>query len=325
MLNAEFNDSPELQERSAIANNRLNRDLRNMLICYLILPSAICFAGLLLLQRFLHLQDWPSLLIGVACYLLISTALVHHLARLASNRSNKLLSVLADFSHELSSPLANLKGSIHTLSKAMDTGSITQDQIERLGISCDRLCSLHQDLRVLAMWGAPLKHSELSLFNSGALAIECTDEIRPKCSSKNVSLAYEARSSTVVIADKQAIARVLSNLLENALKYCPPEASISLISDATKTHVIYEVQDNGPGLPADSLNRIFDRFFRASPDETNVASGKGLGMYIAKEIVESHGGKLTVEQVQPKGLKFVVQIPTSPVRHPFSQVFEKMT
>lgn len=325
MLNVEGNHSPELQERFAIANSRLNRNLRSMFIFYLFLPSCFYFIGLVSLQRIFNLDDLTTAILGVSCYLLISFLLANNMASHAANRVNRLLSVLADFSHELASPLANLKGSIHSLSKSSDSAMFSKEQIEKLGISCERLCSLHQDLRVLAMWGAPLKHSELSLFNSGLLAKECTEELSSRCSEKGVKLIYRELSSTVAIADKQAIARVLSNLLGNALKYCPEGAQISLSSDSTKTHVIYEVMDDGPGLSTAALNRIFERHFRAPTTEDNAASGSGLGMTIAKEIVESHGGKLTVEQVQPKGLKFVVQFPTSPARHPFSQIFNKMT
>lgn len=325
MLNIEGNHPPGLQERFAIANNRLNRNLRNMFISYLFLPTCVFFIGLVSLQRLFHLNDLITLVAGIGCYFLVSFLLASHMATRAARRINKLLSVLSDFSHELASPLANLKGGIHSLQKLLDADESSRKQVEALSISCDSLCSLHQDLRVLAMWGAPLRHSELSLFNSGLLAKDCTEQLRFKCSEKGVTLVYRELSSTVVIADKQAIARVLSNLLGNALKYCPEGAEISLVSDTTRNHVIYEVQDDGPGLQAASLNRIFERHFRAAPSDSNAASGSGLGMTIAKEIVESHGGRLTVEQVQPKGLKFVVQFPTSPVRHPFSQVFDKMT
>lgn len=325
MLNSGSNNTLENQERFAIAKNRLNRDLRNMFMCYLILPSISYFIGLALLQHYLRMDYWTTVLMGAACYCSASLVLANRLANHAANRTNKLLSVLADFSHEFASPLANIKGLIHSAGKTADATCITKDQLELFSVSCERLCSLHRDLRVLAMWGAPLKHSELSLFNSGALVKECTDELLPKCTSKGVNLVLVARTSSVIIADKQAIGRVISNLLENALKYCPAGTDIVVVSDVVKSHVIYEVKDNGPGLPTDALNRIFDRHFRAESHEVNSVSGNGLGMYIAKEIVESHGGNLTVEKVFPKGLKFVVQFPTSPSRHPFSQLFEKMT
>lgn len=126
-----------------------------------------------------------------------------------------------------------------------------------------------------------------------------------------------------MIADREAIARVLINLLENAWKYCPMGSSITVSVWGSGDNINIEVADNGPGLPPEILQRIFERKYRAVGSSSEASPGSGLGIFIAREIVECHGGCLTVEPVIPSGLKFTVDLPALPVRHPFLQLFDR--
>lgn len=310
----------EPQVNPTIADRKSTRNLTNLFLIYLFLLPCVFLAGVLLLKQSLHLDNLNTAIIGLSFYFAVACSLANRLASREASRINLLQSVLADFAHELASPLASAKSSIHSLGKAIADSETATEEIERLCLSYERLHSLLQDFRVLATWGVPVKHSELSFFNSGLLAKDCLNEIYPKCSDKGIKITLTERSSTVVIADKQAIARVLANLLGNAVKYCQPGAEISLVSSCTKNNVIYEIKDNGPGLAAEVIDRIFERHFRGT---SNKSAGSGLGVSIAKEILESHGGKLKVEKAEPSGLRFIVQFPRTPSRHPFAQLFDK--
>ena len=103
---------------------------------------------------------------------------------------------------------------------------------------------------------------------------------------------------------------MLSNLLGNANKYAAEGGSIELNAQQQNGRVTIEVSDDGPGIPADQLEHVFERFWRADSGENQMVGGTGLGLAIAKSLVELHGGEITVESNQGSGARFRVTLPT---------------
>jgi signal transduction histidine kinase len=112
----------------------------------------------------------------------------------------------------------------------------------------------------------------------------------------------------LVNADSPRVEAVIRNLIENAVKYSPPEAGISLSAQAENGHVVVRVADQGPGIPVDLRTKVFDRFFRIEAGLTRQTGGAGLGLAICKGFVEAHGGRIWVDATET-GAVFAFTLP----------------
>ncbi len=110
------------------------------------------------------------------------------------------------------------------------------------------------------------------------------------------------------MGDEERLRQVLSNLLSNALKYSPG-GKVAVRGRVEPQQVVVSVSDEGPGIAAADLPRVFDRFYRADSDLTKRAKGAGLGLYLAKAVVEAHGGRLWAESTPGKGTTFSFSLP----------------
>ncbi len=114
-----------------------------------------------------------------------------------------------------------------------------------------------------------------------------------------------------MFADRDRVAEVLANLLDNADKYSPPQAEITIETSADDTAVTLSVCDAGPGLPASALERIFDKFYRVDTSDSQVAYGYGLGLYICRRLVEAQGGRIWAENLRGGGAMFSFSLPVA--------------
>ena len=172
------------------------------------------------------------------------------------------------------------------------------------------LCRLVDDLR------------ELALAESGELKLSCRPEkvtelvnhaaaaVQPKAEAKEISLSvYLPDELPPVRADFQRIIQVLRNLLENAIIHTPKGNSIAITARQQGGWVEISVADNGEGIPEDDLPNIFERFYRVDKSRTRATGGSGLGLTIAKYLVEAHGGKIWVQSELGKGSCFSFTVP----------------
>ena len=112
-----------------------------------------------------------------------------------------------------------------------------------------------------------------------------------------------------VLADRQRMEQVFLNLLDNAIKFTPPGGKISIQARLEKPYVCVEVKDNGVGIPAEHLSRVFERFYRADKARSREAGGTGLGLAIVRHIVTAHQGKIEVESSSGTGSTFRIFLP----------------
>ena len=117
-------------------------------------------------------------------------------------------------------------------------------------------------------------------------------------------------------ADPLKLCQVLENLLENAIKYSPPEAFVELYLSSEAHHVRFAIRDEGPGIPNEELRRIFAKFYRLDPQLTNGVGGTGLGLYICRELVRRMDGRISVTSELGFGSTFTVYIPAAVTTEP---------
>ena len=142
-----------------------------------------------------------------------------------------------------------------------------------------------------------------------AVLLAVTDKFSLRAQEKGVALRAELPPSLPTLsADADRLAQVFTNLLDNAVKHTPAGGKVTVSATSTPGWVEASVSDTGPGIPAEDLSRIFERFYQVDKSRAN-RTGVGLGLTISKEIVEAHGGSLRAESVVGMGSRFVVRLP----------------
>jgi signal transduction histidine kinase len=214
----------------------------------------------------------------------------------------------ADVAHELRTPLTVIAGYI----EAMRDGVLAPTP-DRLGViygEMEHLQHLVGDLRTLSQADAGELKLNTQPVDPRGLLQQTSAAFAHQAEQKGVRLELLVASDLPPVrADEIRLAQVLDNLLTNALRYTPSGGRIILGAAAHGDRVALTVQDTGPGIPAEALPLIFDRFYRADPSRAETAGQSGLGLAIAKALVEAHGGTLTVESTLGQGTTFRIELP----------------
>jgi len=249
----------------------------------------------------------------------IHNARMYGIERETSIKLKQLEDIKNDFlskmSHELKTPLASIKESIKILLRKI-VGEVTPNQEKFLTIAhnnAERLAILISELfDAVKMTNKELK-LELSSLNISKLIDEVIFDIRPQAEEKNISLNRlfsESLSGLSVHADYNKLFRVLTNLVMNSIKYTDPGGSIIVSAVDNDKEVLFGVEDNGIGIDPSMAERIFDKFYQIENPKQQYHPGVGLGLSIAKEIVEAHGGRIWAKsEGLGKGTKMVFSIP----------------
>ncbi|AKJ01421.1 PAS domain S-box-containing protein [Archangium gephyra] len=212
-------------------------------------------------------------------------------------------------SHELKTPLTPLKLHLQVLKHRMASGQpVPAQHVEKALAQVARLSGLINDLLDTSRIQAgrlELRHEPVSL---GALTQEVLADLRSI--SPHRSLDYEEPAEPLLIqGDRGRLAQVLVNLLENALKYSPTGGTIRVRLERDGAQALISVSDSGIGIPPDQKAHLFERFFRARNAPISGFGGLGLGLYICRDIVERHGGRIWVESEVGQGSTFHVTLP----------------
>jgi signal transduction histidine kinase len=148
---------------------------------------------------------------------------------------------------------------------------------------------------------------ERQLFDLCALAQRVVSEVQPILDQHAVEC--QADGTLLVEGDELRIEQVLQNLIQNAIKYSPDGGTVRLHARRDGDHAVVAVSDEGIGIPASELPRLFQRFYRAANVEERHISGMGVGLYVVREIVGLHGGDVTVESKEGRGSTFTFWLP----------------
>ncbi len=212
---------------------------------------------------------------------------------------------VADASHEMRTPIAALKGMLELLEDgAKEKPEVRDDFIHTMQVEADRLSRLVADLLTLAQLEAGSLRLRLGPEYAADLLGEVAGVMRPLAEQAGVTLAVEVpEAETRVIADRDKIVQVLLSFTDNALKHSEADTTIHLRAIRDGDEVRLEVADEGTGIEADELSRVFERFYRADAARAG-GGGTGLGLAIAKEIVEAHQSSIDVRSEPGSGTAF---------------------
>ena len=218
---------------------------------------------------------------------------------------------VANVSHELRTPLSIIKGYVETLLEEPRPDADTADSFLRtIQRHSSRLESLIGDLLTISALESPAKQLSLTSVALRSLAEGARDELGPQAAAKKTRLDVEIPSDfPVVPGDPSRLHQVFLNLLDNAVKYTPPGSRVTVTATETPAELIVCVADNGPGIPAEHLDRIFERFYRVDKARSRDVGGTGLGLSIVKHIVQAHRGRVWAESEPDKGSRFYFTLP----------------
>ncbi len=211
--------------------------------------------------------------------------------------------LLAMLAHDFKGPLTVILGYCELLG---ESDREHQEEIETIHAQTQRLVRLSDDALVLAQTQSEGFSLARTVLDLGSFVAECADASAPN----NPRLVVDVPPEPIPVElDPQRFRHVIDNLISNALKYSSDEARVSVRSEGSRA--IIEVTDRGIGIPVDELGSIFTRFGRASNARRKGVAGSGIGLYVARKIVEVHRGALTVRSRENEGSTFIVSLPLS--------------
>lgn len=226
---------------------------------------------------------------------------------------------IANLSHELKTPLSVIHmfselialGKLKDSDSARQYGEIILRESDRLSHLIDNVMDFSRTER-----GQRL---EMQPGNLGEVVERVLDVYRLRLDREQVRLRTQIEPALPQVRmDPNAIALVLLNLVENAFKYGGDAGEIAVRLAGKNGHVLLQVEDHGPGIPADEQKRVFDRFYRMKSDRTRPIRGAGIGLSLVRQIAEAHGGRVTLESRIGRGCTFTVALPAAESRPPSS-------
>ena len=215
---------------------------------------------------------------------------------------------VANASHELKTPVAALRALAETLLTALpDDPEAGRGFAVRIGREAERLDALVRDLL------------DLSRVERGTLDVEPVDLVglakevvgsyADRAEERRIKLRTELRPNVAMRGDRAQLGLLLSNLIDNALRYTSSKGTVRVRLDGSESRAVLQVADTGEGIPANELPRIFERFYRVDKARARQTGGTGLGLAIVRHVAESHGGMVTVDSELRRGTTFTVTLP----------------
>ena len=219
--------------------------------------------------------------------------------------------LFADIAHELKTPLTVIQGNLEGMIE--EVVSCDKAQLSSLLEETIHLKRLISDLRDLSLAEAGQLRIEQQATDVNQLAAHVTSLLQPLAEEKKIQLLLDTAELPEVFVDPARITQVLYNLLTNAIRYTQYEGKISVSTKIMQRDgqewVSVCVEDNGPGIPAEDLPFVFDHFYRVDPSRDRRSGGTGIGLAIVKQLVEIHGGQVTVESKVGAGCLFCIYLP----------------
>ncbi len=247
-------------------------------------------------------HDNRGVLLGYACELRDVTQ-----AKEIDEMKNEFISVA---SHELRTPMTSIKGSLDLLLGGY-AGPIAEPVRELLEIgqtAVDRLIRLINDILDISKIEAGKIELNLQPQDSSDLVSRAVNSLRSYAENASVRLVVKPVGDvSPVLADRDRMEQVLTNLLSNAIKYAPAQSAVEITLCDADSRVRFSIHDKGPGIPADKIQRVFDKFLQLE----GAKKGTGLGLAISQALVKEHGGEIWVKSAPGEGATFEFEIPAA--------------
>ena len=217
-------------------------------------------------------------------------------------------------SHELKTPMAAIKVLADSLLVQVDApAELYREFMEDIVSEIDRENQIITDLLALVKMDKKAHELNISSVNINELAELILKRLRPLARKKDVELVFESMRPVTAAVDEVKMTLVMTNLVENAVKYNKEHGWVKVELDADHQYFTFKVSDSGLGIPEDALSHIYERFYRVDKSHSREIGGTGLGLAITKSAVLMHRGAITVTSVEGEGSCFAVKIPLSGV------------
>ena len=239
-------------------------------------------------------------------------AVLHDVTRIETAEKSRR-DFIANVSHELRTPLTSIQGYVETLVE--DPAPNPETSREFLGVilkNAGRMSRLTEDLLALAGVESPDYHVAAQPIRASMLVKDAIDSLGGMVVDSGIELQTSGAPDALVMADPDAMNQVFGNLVENALKYGKAGKRVCLGARPLENEVEFVVQDFGPGIASEHLDRIFERFYRVDKARSRESGGTGLGLAIVKHIVQAHGGRIWAESEIGVGAAFHFSLPLAP-------------
>ena len=230
-------------------------------------------------------------------------------------RIDNIEAFAADVTHELKNPLASLRSAVDSLDRVSNPALRTQliDVIRQDVLRLDRLIG---DIGEAARTDAELARARFEPVDLGVLIghLISSWEARRETGSVRLAFARPRRASTIVLGEPGRLARAIENLIDNAISFSPSEGLVEVAATKVGDEIRIRIDDEGPGVPAEQREAIFNRFHSVRPEAESFGRHSGLGLAIARAIVEGHDGEIDVTDRDdaPSGARFTITLPAAP-------------
>jgi signal transduction histidine kinase len=220
---------------------------------------------------------------------------------------------VAMVSHELRTPLTSIKGYVKTLLRPEIEIEPDQQQsfLASIDGQTDRLCRLIDDLLVVSCLESGTDELHMLPVSLSDVAVQVVNDLDDRATGRTIAIRMD--KLPIVMTDASKVQQIISNLVENALKYTPAGSRVVVTGSVDVDGVVVSVEDDGRGIPRDFHERIFDRFVQVDTTSTREVGGAGLGLYICRRLARAIGGQLRLERSDEHGSVFTLRLPLEAV------------
>jgi heavy metal sensor kinase len=221
---------------------------------------------------------------------------------------SELQNVTNNVAHDLRSPVTRMRGLAETTLTGGQNLEEYRDMAGAVVEECDRLVGMINIMLEIAETDAglrPLAHAPVDM---NEMVLDVAELYSSVANDKGIALTTKVPEGPLIVpGDRRCLQRALANLLDNAIKFTQQDGEVEVSAFAENRSIIVTITDNGPGIPADDLSRIYDRFFRG--DQSRSSPGNGLGLSLVQSIIHAHGGEISVRNVANQGTRAKLSIP----------------
>jgi signal transduction histidine kinase len=217
---------------------------------------------------------------------------------------------VSDLSHELRTPLTTIQSAVGLLERARDRlDPLEHRALELADQELQRIRGMVEELMTLAQMDSWKYQLEVGPANMSTVVQTAIDSVETKAQRFGIKIYFGDAGEHRCICDVQKLYQVFINLLDNAIKYSDPGARVDVEIEEDDWALTVRIRDTGVGIPKEDLNQLFERFYRVDKDRSRATGGSGLGLAISRQIVEMHGGSISVESEVDVGSVFEVRLP----------------
>lgn len=278
--------------------------------------AADCIAGKAVLSSEIRLPGLPERVLGIRGAPFAESGrgesallLLHDLSEI--RRHEKMQKeFVSNVSHELRTPITAVRATAEALlAGAKNDDELVDRFLNTILSESDRLSALIDDLMEIAKRESGITRTEMAEIRIADAVQRAFVPIRPAAEQNEVEVGFDVPGDLVARADEIQLVQLVRNLIDNAVKYTPPGGRVDVVGERDEGGVRIVVRDTGIGIPHGEVERIFERFYRVDKARSRRLGGTGLGLAIVKDIVEAHGGSISVETELGMGSTFTVTLP----------------